>query len=140
MKVLTERIRIDFERCGPKEFLLEPGTYSLEVIGAGGGDAIPLGGHGGRSVGTLRLTEKTMIVVNIGEKGIQSPSHGSFSREACNGGGTAFCMKTGNYQCPSSGGGSTDIRIGSNDILKRVIVAGGGGGAGTSLGENGGDG
>jgi hypothetical protein len=45
-----------------------------------------------------------------------------------NGGGEGFC---GNAVNPSgSGGGSTDIRLGGQDISQWIIVVGGGGSAG----------
>ena len=45
-----------------------------------------------------------------------------------NGGGDAYGSSTS--EPGNGGGGASDVRIGSNSLYARVIVAGGGGGAG----------
>lgn len=125
-----------------REVVLQSGRYLLEVWGAQGGDSVGTrrregseggkGGLGGYSKGTLTLTKETKIFVVVGQRGRSaSQSDGSETSGGFpDGGGT----KTGHYlnytSVPGTGGGSTSIRVGSNSLYTRVIVAGGGGGAG----------
>lgn len=137
MAVVLSKTRIDFEKCAATALLLGPGSYGLEVVGAAGGDSAARGGLGGRSYGVLTLMETTEVFVHVGEKGLTASEPSTLTRKACNGGGS------GNRWTGSpvgSGGGSTDIRIGKDDVLYRVIVAGGGGGAGWTSDRDGGDG
>lgn len=90
------------------------------------------GGKGGYSVGTLTLKEPTTTYIRVGGQGNGSDSTSSnvTLTAGYNGGGTG---RTGHYNdgftnC-GSGGGASDIRLGADDNLARVIVAGGGGGA-----------
>ena len=84
--------------------------YLLEVWGAQGGNG---GGRGGYSYGNIYLTKGTILYVYAGGSG----ASGGF-----NGGGTSRVGK---------GGGASDIRIGTDSLYSRVIVAGGGGGHGS---------
>lgn len=84
--------------------------YLLEVWGAQGGNG---GGRGGYSYGNIYLTKGTILYVYAGGSG----ASGGF-----NGGGTSRIGK---------GGGASDIRIGTDSLYSRVIVAGGGGGHGS---------
>lgn len=113
---------------------LPAGRYKLEVWGAQGGyrSSSSYGGKGGYAVGTLALEEPTKIHTRVGGSGNTGKTAGGF-----NGGG-----KRGTY---NGGGGATDIRIGTDDLLARVIVGPGGGSDGASNkqgmyggGENGG--
>ncbi len=97
----------------------ETGTYKLQVWGAEGGNA---GGKGGYSEGNIYLTKGTKIFIHVGEAGSKS-GNSLCAGGGYNGGGCAF--NTG-----GGGGGATDIRIGTNNLNYRVIVAGGGGGKG----------
>lgn len=110
-----------FAVMAPKEYdytgepilvTLNAGRYKLEVWGAQGGyrSSASYAGKGGYSVGTLTLTERTNLFVRVG---------GSGNTSGFNGGG-----KRNSYP---GGGGASDIRIGSDDVNHRVIVAGGGG-------------
>lgn len=114
-------------------FSFPPGRYKLECWGAQGGIA---SGHyystntsstgnnrGGYTSGILTLTKTTPVWFGVGGSGIA----GGF-----NGGG-----KRQNYP---AGGGGTDIRIGSNSLYARVMVAGGGGSEGGYKGYQGGAG
>ena len=124
---LLENVTIYYNAtgCVPVKLYLAPGSYGLEVVGAAGGDTTHShGGYGGRSYGELTISEPTYIFVNTGQKGENTRT---LSGNACNGGGSAIGDPTYDH---GAGGGSTDIRIGDNDLLHRVIVAGGGGGAG----------
>jgi len=90
------------------------GTYRLEVWGAQGGYT---GGKGGYSVGDIVLSGNEVMYFYVG--GVGSMYLGGF-----NGGGLSTLRAGG-------GGGATDIRIGTDSLYARVIVAGGGGGRGS---------
>lgn len=100
---------------------LPAGRYKLEVWGAQGGyrSSSSYGGKGGYAVGTLALEEPTKIHTRVGGSGNTGKTAGGF-----NGGG-----KRGTY---NGGGGATDMRIGTDDLLARVIVGPGGGSDGAS--------
>ena len=111
-----------------KSITLPKGQYKLECWGAQGGSyntAYP-GGKGGYSAGTLILSNKTIFYLYVGGKGNSYNSSSSKGTTAggFNGGGTIT-----SYGYRSSGGGGTDIRLKSDSLYARVIVAGGGGGA-----------
>ncbi len=99
---------------------LGQGSYKLEVWGAQGGGTG--GGTGGYSIGTITLTQDTLLYVYSGGAGrviTTNVANGGF-----NGGG-------GNYSTSgTTGGGASDIRITTDSLYSRVIVAGGGGGGG----------
>lgn len=84
--------------------------YLLQVWGAQGGNG---GGRGGYSYGNIYLKKGTILYIYAGGSG----ASGGF-----NGGGTSRIGK---------GGGASDIRIGTDSLYSRVIVAGGGGGHGS---------
>lgn len=90
------------------------GTYKLETWGAQGGNS---GGMGGYSSGNIALNGMEKLYFYVGGSGGKGDDAGF------NGGGTTGA--TG-----GAGGGATDIRIGSDSLFARVIVAGGGGGRG----------
>lgn len=104
-----------------KSVILPKGQYKLECWGAQGGyrSSSSYGGNGGYSVGILNLTQKTTVYLYAGGAGNTGKTAGGF-----NGGG-----KRDSY---NGGGGGTDIRIGSDSLYARVIVAGGGGSDGAS--------
>jgi hypothetical protein len=115
-----------YTTCAAQQVTLQPGTYRFEVWGASGGSNKASGGLGGYSKGELTLSESTAAFVNVGQQG------GSYSSYNCNGGGK------GSDSSYRSGGGGTDIRLISNSLYSRIIVAGGGGGAGDYSAEHGG--
>ena len=90
------------------------GTHTLTVWGAQGGNS---GGKGGYSTGVVNLNENMNLYIYVGGQGSRGSSGGF------NGGGT-----TGSGG--GRGGGASDIRIGTDSLYARVIVAGGGGGKG----------
>lgn len=123
---------------------LPKGTYKLECWGAQGGNALnygALGGQGGYSCGTLTLNNKTLLHLYVGEKGYELEASDNtygdgvsqISQRAFNGGGYGFAKDYKGYSsyfaAIGSGGGSSDIRINTDSIYSRIIVAGGGGGA-----------
>lgn len=121
-----------FEYTGAvQEMTLPAGKWELEVWGAQGGDGTltsvttvndASGGKGGYSKGTILLSNSTKIYIYIGGRGITSnEAHdGGF-----NGGGSSTVTREHAY---GTGGGATDIRIVTDSLYARVIVAGGGGG------------
>ncbi|MCQ2264256.1 MAG: glycine-rich protein, partial [Bacteroidales bacterium] len=130
------RFTRDFEYTGNVQtFAIAEGidNVTLEVWGAQGGGRQEsnisdngIGGMGGYSVGTLNVTPGMVLNVYVGGQG-----HSAGSGRAdggWNGGGTSWGSSTGDPA--SGGGGATDIRINSESLYARVIVAGGGGGGG----------
>lgn len=107
---------------------LPAGRYKLEVWGAQGGNS---GGKGGYSVGEITLTQATTVYVYVGQQGTNDSVSSStrVGSAAFNGGGKGS-DSTGSYTAPSGGGG-TDIRVGTDSLYARVIVAGGGGARGS---------
>ena len=107
---------------------LPAGTYKLQTWGAEGGEnpnnqGTP--GKGGYSEGTLTFTKETTVYLYVGGKG----SYGTSTCGGFNGGGISSGKKT-NVGNGAGGGGGTDIRIGSDSLYARIIVAGGGGASG----------
>lgn len=145
---------LDFSYTGAaQEITLPKGTYRLECWGAQGGDAnatYALGGHGGFASGILNLLRETKLFVYVGQSG-PVPASVGISEPAFNGGGYGNTNGTASTYRVSSGGGASDIRIGTDSLFARVIVAGAGGGSayattsqhsngGVGGGETGGDG
>ena len=121
---------LNFDYTGaPVSQVLPPGRFKLEVWGAQGGyrSSSRYGGLGGFSTGELTLNEETTVIVRVGGSGNTGGTAGGF-----NGGG-----KRSTY---NGGGGATDVRVGIDDLLARVMVAGGGGsdGASNKIGLHGG--
>ena len=100
---------------------LLPGRYRLEVWGAQGGyrSSSTYGGKGGYAKGEIDLPKGADVFIYVGGAGNTGGTAGGF-----NGGG-----KRSSYP---GGGGGTDIRIGTDSLFARVIVAGGGGSDGAS--------
>ena len=99
----------------------------LEVWGAQGGsfEGYP-GGKGGYSRGFLTIKSTVKAYLFIGAEGTRTTRTGMSTNFSFNGGGIG---KASQNNPVSSGGGGTDVRIGSESIFNRVIVAGGGGGS-----------
>lgn len=97
---------------------LSAGLYRLKVYGAQGGyrSISGNGGKGGYAEGILELSSSTNLFIYVGGSG----NNGGF-----NGGGLR------DHDLPGGGGGS-DIRIGTDSLYARVIVAGGGGSDGAA--------
>ena len=110
---------------------LDPGLYRLRCWGAQGGSYSNTyqGGAGGYSEGIIRLEATTTLYLYAGGQPSPLTSSGT-SAAGFNGGGTGTYhsySETTTY--PQGGGGATDIRIGSDSLYARVIVAGGGAGS-----------
>lgn len=122
MASLTVGQKLNYAYSGSvKSASFPAGRYKLECWGAQGGyrNSSTYGGKGGYSVGELTLDVDTTLYIRSGGAGNTGKTAGGF-----NGGG-----KRGSH---NGGGGATDIRIGSDSLLARVIVAGGGGSDGAS--------
>lgn len=112
----------NYAYTGAKQTItLKPGRYKLECWGAQGGyrSSSSYGGLGGYSVGEISLEKQTTLHVYVGGSGNTGKTNGGF-----NGGG-----KRSTY---NGGGGATDIRVGTDSLYARVIVAGGGGSDGAT--------
>ena len=111
---------------------LDPGLYRFRCWGAQGGSysSTYQGGAGGYSEGVIRLEATTTLYLYAGGQPSPvttstDPTVGGF-----NGGGVGeYTTYNGTTTYAQSGGGASDIRIGSDSLYARVIVAGGGGGA-----------
>lgn len=129
------------------------GIYKLEVWGAQGGSAIPLGssiagGKGGYATGNIALPDNIDLFIGVGGAG--SATNGQYTSRAggFNGGGSASCSTpTGLYKGGGSGGGATHIALEDGTLASMadgsnvLIVAGGGaGGYGTTSYNNGNEG
>lgn len=119
---------LDFEYTGEVQTAtLEPGSYKLEVWGAQGGynNVAAAAGRGGYATGNLTLTERTQVYVYVGGHGVAATTNTTEADGGFNGGGRARASNWGR----ASGGGASDIRIRTDSLYARVIVAGGGGGS-----------
>ncbi len=125
-------VKYDFNYTGGVQSVaLDAGTYKLQVWGADGGGYNGKGGMGGYSEGMLTLTSKTTLYIVVGGSPVDvtSGSAGTIVEGGYNGGGSAkISAYSGTYTYAQGGGGGTDIRIGTNSLYARVIVAGGGAG------------
>lgn len=119
---------INFPYSGKVEQILLPaGQYKLECWGAQGGyrSNTSYGGKGGYSVGTITLKKETVLYVYAGGAGnTVTTASSNIYPGGFNGGGYRYLYK--------GGGGASDIRIGTDSLYSRVIVAGGGGSDGKS--------
>ena len=107
---------------------LPAGRYYLECWGAQGGyrSSQSYGGNGGYSKGVLTLEEATNIYLYAGGRGGNSNTNTNAVRAGgFNGGGYRYGLP--------GGGGASDIRIGTDSLYTRVIVAGGGGSDGSAI-------
>ncbi|MFV0484687.1 MAG: glycine-rich protein [Candidatus Saccharimonadales bacterium] len=101
------------------------GVYKLETWGAQGGNAPT--GLGGYSVGAVWLTAGTVLYLYAGGQGSTRTS--GLQDGGFNGGGG---LSSNTATSRTTGGGASDVRIGTNSLYARVIVAGGGSGTANS--------
>lgn len=123
---------------------LIPGTYKFECYGASGGfrfiessfDRTDLNqyGWGGYSSGIMRVYALRDTYVTVGGSGLFANFIDEYWQSkynptcSFNGGGQPGSNTLGN----TAGGGGTDIRIDSDSLYARIIVAGGGGSEGAN--------
>lgn len=126
----------DYEYTGAADTIeLEPGLYQLEAWGASGGSGTDgksvaaLGGKGGYSTGNLTLTEFTTLHIYVGGEGARSTTS-KVSGAGFNGGGNGYTgsQYSSTIYNGAGGGGASDIRLNTDSLYSRVLVAGGGGG------------
>lgn len=110
---------------------LPKGTYKLECWGAQGGsyNTSYLGGYGGYSYGTISFAEDTTVYLYAGGQGGITNSTTHYTAGFNGGGKGVYREYDEDSTVSTAGGGGTDIRIGSDSLYARVIVAGGGGGS-----------
>jgi hypothetical protein len=138
--------KITFPCIGETEHVILPvGKYIVECYGGDGGCRGDTGvsSRGGYAKGTLNLPFSIDTYVNVAGSGIgtgllDSGDWSMMNRPTLmfNGGGAPGTM--GDIKS-CAGGGASDVRIGSNSLYARVIVAGGAGGEG-AVGKTGGAG
>lgn len=117
---------------------LPPAIYTIEAYGGQGGSYVTgsvyptivnNGGYGGHAKGSIILTQNTTLYIHVGQAAPNSNTRNNFNYADYGGGyrgkgGSTFPDKH------IGGGGSSDVRLRSDNVLARLIVAGGGGGAG----------
>lgn len=136
----TERT-LEYVGAKSQKIVLVPGTYQMECYGAmggyGRGDGPYTGtrGIGGFASGKLELSESVTFYVCVGCAGGNAYG-GTGGTGGWNGGGTGGWDSDDDPG--GGGGGASDIRVGSENIIDRIMVAGGGGGS--SYQQYGGDG
>ena len=134
--ILTTTATTDYVLDKPFEYqnstqqfnVIVSGYYKMRVWGAQGGYRTTEGnsGRGGYAEGTVYLNAGDVIYVHTGGAGGNGSSGcgSTICAGGYNGGGYRY-----KYY---GGGGGTDIRINSDSLLARVIVAGGGGSDGAT--------
>ena len=134
----TETVTQEFTEAKSYEITLGKGTHTLEVWGAQGGSySTYLGGKGGYSKGTLTLTEDTKAYVYVGGQPATVSTNRAVVSGGFNGGGNGYNRwYSSTYTYGQGGGGASDIRLGTDSLYARVIVAGGGGGSASADGTS----
>ena len=130
----------DFAYTGKVQTTTLPrGSYKFEVWGANGGNYTYQGGRGGYVAGTVDLKETTTVYIYVGGAGTDYTGQSGNKHGGFNGGGNQV-PGDGYSNYIGGGGGATDIRLGTDSLYARAIVAGGGGGVSdrTSTGGAGG--
>jgi hypothetical protein len=126
---------INFDTTGDYYLWSAPttGTYTFQVWGAQGGNALNTSGTvlqsgplGGYSAGNYSLTSGQAVYVYVGGQGSGSTSTYAAISGGFNGGGIGYNGDANGRA--ASGGGGSDVRLTGNALSNRVIVAGGGGG------------
>lgn len=114
-----------------KSLTLPKGIYKLEVWGAQGGSySTYYGGKGGYSYGTLTLVENALLYCYVGGQPATNSTDRVVVSGGFNGGGNGYNRYYSNtYTYGQGGGGASDIRVASDSLYARIIVAGGGGGS-----------
>lgn len=126
----------------------ESGKYFIKVAGAKGGGA--QGGNGGIAWGTISLTAGDVLYCRVGQRGLNggqsttsttplsdpsatnlSPDNTGSNNMPGGGFGDGFGGRGGGPSSGNtcSGGGGTAVRLNTDSVANRIIVAGGGGGA-----------
>ena len=126
------KVLLNFQYTGTTvPFTLNQGKYLLICHGAhgGNGDISTATNYGGVAMGVLNIASSTNLYATVGGNGGNAVGHDTPGAGGFNGGGKGGLSFSSGYTSGGGGGGATDIRIGSNSLYSRVIVAGGGGGS-----------
>ena len=134
----TETTNDEYTEAKMTQITLKAGSYLLQAWGAQGGNYNTyLGGKGGYSKGTITLTEDTTAFVYVGGQPATVSTDRTVVAGGFNGGGNGYNRwYSGTYTYGQGGGGASDIRIGTDSLYARVIVAGGGGGSASADGTS----
>ena len=118
-----------FEYSGETKTFSVPisGKYLIQLWGASGGGTAIMSGKGGYTMSEYNLEAGDTLYINVGGEGTLG-ANGSAAIGGFNGGGNSG-ISTKNFA--GSGGGASDIRLNSNSLSSRILVAGGGGGGGS---------
>ena len=132
----------DFDYTGNEQSFVVPvtGYYQLETWGASGADdQAYLGGYGGYSRGTIKLTRGTTLYINVGGEGGKYTFTNNMASTAAggyNGGGLGHTNSTTwKYRALYGGGGATHIATSSGLLSSlsskkdSILIVSGGGGA-----------
>lgn len=103
------------------------GTYKIELWGAAGGGTAIMRGKGGYTSATIKVNKSDALYIYVGGSGTTGISN-TAAIGGYNGGGNSGISDT---DYASSGGGATDVRMVTQALSSRVLVAGGGGGGGS---------
>lgn len=126
-----------FDYTGSEEFWVVPeGVHEVlvDAYGAQGGHGsgtefeLNTGGKGSYIQALLDVIPGDTLFIRVGGKG-QDAQVAAIALGGWNGGGDGGLDVENANNGGAGGGGATDVRIGSSDILQRVLVAAGGGGA-----------
>ena len=132
------------QECQPIRSKFPRGEFKIELWGGQGGSSDETdggnGGRGGYTPANVTFSRETTVFINIGAHGICPSKEKPQTGPTFNGGGDSTFrdddpdfLNAPYLGC--SGGGATDIRINSNSLSSRILVAGGGGGAGKDTRE-----
>ena len=123
---------LNSNQCHPITAYFPKGQYKFELWGAQGGSIIEgndtLGGRGGYTSANVTFHKRSKVFINIGGQGICPSSNSSNMHPVFNGGGCGQYYATSIFS-GCCGGGATDVRINTNSLLNRFLVAGAGGGS-----------
>lgn len=122
------------------------GQYRIRAAGGGGGnDQNGLQGYDGAVMeGTVTLTQGDIIVIVVGQRGLDSPGPVSFSRAGGGGGGSFVYKQSSNTLLLASGGGgghydlARDTSIGNGKTSNNTTYGGSNGYGGSVNVSNGG--
>ena len=127
LKVSAQSVTQTFIYTGSTQtFTIPPlcaGSITITAYGASGGATSgPAGALGGSARGVITATPGAVLFINVGAAG--SGTTGGF-----NGGGNGGVSSSSQG---GGGGGASDVRLGTNTLTARILVAGAGGGGGGS--------
>lgn len=103
------------------------GIYKIELWGASGGGTMTMSGKGGYTISNYALDTDDELFIYVGGQGSISQTS-TAAIGGFNGGGNSGTSVT-NFA--GSGGGASDIRLNTDSLETRILVAGGGGGGGS---------